>query len=300
MKNYYEILQISRTATNDVIRAAYKALSVKYHPDNNKGFPEEAEIKFKEVQEAYETLSDPEKRIQYDRILDEKNKPIINDKSREEIDKSSHPKKQGQNKSISYPILMGIGLLLFLVWNGRQIFDGSESAATNIPKETTTVEETRESTTSKSSGSFSDYVHERRAQESAENVKETSTFKTVSMPENGRVYRNGVMGKDTTSLELEAGDGNYFVKVVDDAGYTVYMVFVRSNHSVTIMLNEGTYTLKAGTGANWYGMGKYFGEEGYYSETEPFDIDLDHTYNLTLYMIEGGNTDSQTIDLSDF
>ena len=67
MKDYYEILGVSKTASTDEIKKAYRKLALKYHPDRNKEKPE-AERKFKEISEAYAVLSDPEKRKEYDRF----------------------------------------------------------------------------------------------------------------------------------------------------------------------------------------------------------------------------------------
>lgn len=64
-RDYYEVLGISRNATPDEIKRAYRRMALKYHPDKNPG-DKEAEAKFKECAEAYEVLSDPEKRRQYD------------------------------------------------------------------------------------------------------------------------------------------------------------------------------------------------------------------------------------------
>ena len=66
-RDYYEILGVSKSATLDEIKAAYRKLALKYHPDRNPD-NKEAEEKFKEAAEAYEMLSDTQKRQQYDQF----------------------------------------------------------------------------------------------------------------------------------------------------------------------------------------------------------------------------------------
>jgi molecular chaperone DnaJ len=66
-RDYYEVLEVSKTATEDEIKKAYRKKAIQYHPDRNPG-DKVAEEKFKEAAEAYEVLSNPDKRAQYDQF----------------------------------------------------------------------------------------------------------------------------------------------------------------------------------------------------------------------------------------
>jgi len=66
-RDYYEVLGVNKSASADDIKRAYRRMAIKYHPDKNPG-NKEAEAKFKECAEAYEVLSDPNKRKQYNRF----------------------------------------------------------------------------------------------------------------------------------------------------------------------------------------------------------------------------------------
>ncbi|MDD5082063.1 MAG: molecular chaperone DnaJ [Dehalococcoidales bacterium] len=65
-RDYYEVLGVGRNATDEEIKKAFRSLAFKYHPDHNNG--DGAEGKFKEINEAYQVLSDPDKRTAYDRF----------------------------------------------------------------------------------------------------------------------------------------------------------------------------------------------------------------------------------------
>lgn len=67
-RDYYEVLGVSKTATDEELKKAYRKLAKQYHPDANLDNKEEAEKKFKEVNEAYEVLSDSQKRRMYDQF----------------------------------------------------------------------------------------------------------------------------------------------------------------------------------------------------------------------------------------
>ena len=63
--DYYDVLGVSRDSDSATIKSSYRKLAMKYHPDKNQG-DQEAETKFKEISEAYEVLSNPEKKEAYD------------------------------------------------------------------------------------------------------------------------------------------------------------------------------------------------------------------------------------------
>ncbi|MBF0988886.1 MAG: DnaJ domain-containing protein, partial [Clostridiales bacterium] len=67
-KDYYEVLGVDKSASDDEIKKAYRKLAKQWHPDANLDNKAEAEAKFKEVGEAYEVLSNPQKRKNYDQF----------------------------------------------------------------------------------------------------------------------------------------------------------------------------------------------------------------------------------------
>ncbi len=67
--NYYQVLGVNRDATDEEIRRAYRKLAMEYHPDRNPGREKWANEKFKEINKAYEVLSNPQERAAYDASL---------------------------------------------------------------------------------------------------------------------------------------------------------------------------------------------------------------------------------------
>ncbi|KAI4306447.1 hypothetical protein L6164_029722 [Bauhinia variegata] len=69
--DYYKVLQVDKKANDEDLKKAYRKLAMKWHPDKNPNNKKEAESKFKEISEAYEVLSDPQKRAIYDQYGEE-------------------------------------------------------------------------------------------------------------------------------------------------------------------------------------------------------------------------------------
>lgn len=93
---HYDILQVSYQASPSVIRAAFKALSQKWHPDKHQGTNEVAKQKFQKIKQAYDILSNPESRQEYDRrikTIDTK-KNISNKKSNQLLRNYSFKEKK--------------------------------------------------------------------------------------------------------------------------------------------------------------------------------------------------------------
>lgn len=106
MKTLYEILEVSQTASKEVIEKAYKTLVKKYHPDlQSEEDKKQAEKTMKQLNEAYEILSDDEKRKEYDQTLEEARKQEEQYKqsqeqvSQEELRKENHKTKEEIRKS---------------------------------------------------------------------------------------------------------------------------------------------------------------------------------------------------------
>ena len=107
---YYEILQVTETASDEVIRMAYKALAKKYHPDTFEGDKAFADDMMKKINQAYETLSDPAKREEYDALLHLN----IADEHKAKFEQKTNSSKKILRLCTSLIIIIG---LLFVVFS---------------------------------------------------------------------------------------------------------------------------------------------------------------------------------------
>ena len=104
MKTLYEILEVSENASKEIVEKAYKVLAKKYHPDlQAEGDKQEAEKKMKQINEAYEVLSDEEKRKEYDlKLAQERSKEEVQKQSQSEYNQNQYRQPyQTQTKPMS-------------------------------------------------------------------------------------------------------------------------------------------------------------------------------------------------------
>lgn len=103
----YELLGVGRSASDDELKKAYKVLARKYHPDLNQNNPQ-AEGMFKSVTRAYEVLSDPAKRDQYDRALDDEDRQTY-------TDVASKPSRRSDVIFFVFVLFLVLAMLFFFV-----------------------------------------------------------------------------------------------------------------------------------------------------------------------------------------
>lgn len=92
MEDFYKVLGVTRTVTEDELKSAYRKLAKRYHPDMHPG-DKECEVRFRQINEAYDTLSNPTKRSKYDREYKSSNK------SKPESGRSAGARKGNPNAS---------------------------------------------------------------------------------------------------------------------------------------------------------------------------------------------------------
>lgn len=121
---HYDVLQVTSDASPEVIRMAYKALVVKYHPDKYQGNKEFAETKMKQINQAYHILSSPSLRQRYDQILQqrqEETQPTYRTPPPPSQPTKSHAESQGkltrENKTVLLVIIL-VAAAYFLVMSG--------------------------------------------------------------------------------------------------------------------------------------------------------------------------------------
>jgi hypothetical protein len=259
---HYEVLQVMPTASPEVIRMAYKALASKYHPDVFQGNKEYAEIKMKQINEAYRVLSSPISRQEYDRLLQKAEGQNYQTYQEPQSQRPNLAKnKSGFSTLVAILLVLAIPIGLMLL-DDAGVFDGNKSNR-NYPTENTYPP-------------------------------------TAIIPQSGDIL-SGIEYFDGSQLTITADSGSsYVVKLKTSSGVERLSFYVRAGETVTVGVPAEYLYVYFASGDTWYGKKLLFGEETYYSmDDEGLDFS-EYTWEYTLYPVTSGNFSETPIDPDDF
>lgn len=293
---YYDILEVSQTASIEVIRMAYRALAKKYHPDTYTGDAGFAEYKMKQINEAYDVLSTPEKRRAYDCSLHPASQyyhqePQQTAYSRENsaspsgTAKSESSKKVNQRKAQSqnqtsnlqdynslFRICVWIIVLLGIVF-GILSFLSDSPAPDTVPQSSPQIEKSEPT---------------------------EPPLTPVGRPLSGRIL-SGSQVTDGSELTITApSNSDCVVKLKTPSGLTKLMFYVRAGATTTVKVPMQSLYVYFAYGETWYGTEHLFGKETYYSkDNDPLDFSQ-YTWQYTLQPVTDGNFSATPIDPAEF
>lgn len=278
---YYDILEVTETASDEVIKMAYKALVKKYHPDTYSGNSQHAEFMIKRINSAYEVLGDADKRKNYDIVL----KNLRNQQSKETNSEnnniytsskySNEPQMstRGCLEVIVILIICGIILSLTLYFHSA---DSKSNSVSNSMNNTVIdgIEVNNSSTDSK--------------------------LKPVSEPVSGTII-DGKEVYNASEIKVTASsDESCVVKLKDMNGVTQVAFYVRAGETVRIQVPLQKLQVFFASGKIWYGEELLFGKTTSYSKDDDFLDFSQYTWEYTLYPVTNGNFSETPIDADEF
>lgn len=322
---FYDILGVSKNATLDEIKRAYRAQIKFFHPDVFQENPEIAKIKTLQLNEAYAVLSDPIKRAEYDRAVgvdtqrEQKHTDAGSRQGQNEQRAAQEEHKQSEREysikddrrvkitwldlqpdwfqkafKIAQPIFVlaiAIGILcLFPV-----IFPTESDEPDQIQTEEQDKTELPEFT-----------PIDKFPMVDAENQPPSFMLQNVELPKNGEVLSGNAEDRIAPFTINTEGNGYYYVKLKDaDTKEDVICFFVYGGKSADVDVPLGTYELVYAYGLEWFGLEELFGADTSYTKAdELFDFTQDETqvygWTVDLYVQYNGNLETEEIDASEF
>jgi len=299
---HYDNLKISRTAPPEVVKAAYKTLVQKYHPDRNQDNPRATEI-LKVINEAFEVLSDPIKREQHDRWIYEQER-LINQNVNEQSAPSSTHVNQSQSTGYQYAKQTSVQSteresnvvrnVVFIAVIGAFIFGFNHESIENFLSP---------------NGSTSSITHassNEAAYEEPVMPPEEPAIPPQPLPNTGDTNNPSLTGGAPLHVKTSYGDDHYWLKVVDySTDQEIASYFIRGGDTLDVMLPAGTYKIRYASGKNWYGVDALFGADTAYAEAQDVFTFSFNGYSYSGYTIEliqqvNGNLQTAALDSSQF
>jgi curved DNA-binding protein CbpA len=273
IKNYYILLGVSSTASPEEIKAAYRTLAKKYHPDKNIG-NKHAEDFFKEIQEAYSVLMDPEKRRKYDMKLfynvgqsrqQPFNAPPYGGNAYQYAQQYAKAKQQGQRKQPSkeslkkdktetIQILVSIGIAIILVYFIISYSEKNETRTTTTKKfspkpASTPIQDTIGNFDSPYSYFFGEEIFDSESKNSIFIYNSKLSDAIVCLVEINsphRTIRNQFIRNGAEFKMNEIPDGDYFLKVYYGTKWNYKKVFPQLPITGGFMMEHGFVSINTG------------------------------------------------------
>ena len=328
-QTHYDNLKVSRDAPPEVIRAAYRSLSQKYHPDRNPGNPDAARI-MAILNVAYEVLADPVKRKEHDRWIEQENQPpqsSVREDAPSRTTRDRRPNPQFNENSApesEFHFKKHLGRWWLAYAAGVVIISlGVETKKPEPPRAISTQDVTPTDralahTPAKSDEEIARAIKEasskRIKEASSPRVKDPAAYIERDLPGKSAALPLPVNGKRfmyaraervaPLSVVTRETSNHFFVKLEDwDTGTPIMGIFVRAGHSIEIKVPLGSFRLKYATGTQWFGDANedLFGPEtGTYQADKRFDFYQSGNqisgYTVELYLQPDGNLHTAQIN----
>lgn len=317
---HYDNLKVSRTAPPEVIKAAYKSLVNKYHPDKHNG-DHEAEQVMRLLNEAYEVLSDPIQRLKHDQWIEEQEKlnnvnankfPYRYDenlKQHSPLHKSTAPKRKSNppisllqrsknfvRKIVDFCLgLISWGLILFIIFLCIKHLFFPDANLNNLQ----TAQEHSELYDSNSAeGSEYEEVYREPAKIKKDLIPE-------ALPYTG--YTNRQTFNGVAPLRIKVSEGSHYWVKIENAltGDELASYFIRAGETLNIEVPIGSYEVKYASGKQWYGESELFGTNTSYAKADEilnfrFDGYSYNGYSIELIQQVNGNLETTSISEGEF
>ncbi len=278
-KNYYILLGVKNTATFDELKVAYRNLAKKYHPDKNPD-NKKAEEHFKEIQQAYTVLSNPEKREKYDLKISygrghsqQKQQPHYTGASQQYSQQQTQQQSQQQNynarkaraykhdKTENYQIPISIGIALILLYliisysthnKKERVVSSNGASSTAIDQYQRGNEETNAKPLINNFDSpYSNFFGEEIVNEDSKNnivIKNSDESEAVvclvENKKNARTIRNQYMTMGNSFKMNNIPDGDYFLKVYFGTNWDTAKTFLNNQVKGGFLNEMGFFELK--------------------------------------------------------
>lgn len=274
---HYDILQVTQTASPEVIQMAYKALVKKYHPDVYQGDITFATQKIKEINEAYRILSSPVLRQEYDRAINLSS-------TQNQRTNTQHTYNSGYNSQHNTSTT-----------NTSYSSQYTNTGYNTYNSTTNTYSKPSKSTTKKY---LFILIAIMIAFFFAFGNKEKEP--DIPVPYSGQILAGKSYYNESEITVKSSSSEDCVVKLKTANGTTRVMFYVRAGQTVTVGVPAESLYVYFASGKKWYGTEELFGKNTQYSKDAQICNFRDYTWEYTLTPVSGGNFNDTPVNASEF